>query len=41
LIIKGGDYIIKTVVGHEKFNVEIFPTVEGKSTTSIIEKMKK
>jgi D-beta-D-heptose 7-phosphate kinase/D-beta-D-heptose 1-phosphate adenosyltransferase len=39
LIIKGGDYIIETVVGHEKYNVEIFPTVEGKSTTNIIERM--
>ena len=39
LIIKGGDYIIETVVGHEKYKVEIFPTVEGKSTTSIIERM--
>jgi len=40
LIIKGGDYTIETVVGHELYPVEIFPTVEGSSTTSIIEKIK-
>jgi len=40
LIIKGGDYTIDTVVGHEHYPVEIFPTVEGSSTTKIIESMK-
>ena len=40
LIIKGGDYTIETVVGHEHYPVEIFPTVEGHSTTNIIGKMK-
>ncbi len=40
LIIKGGDYTIQTVVGHKDYNVEIFPTIEGKSTTKIIESMK-
>ena len=40
LIIKGGDYTVETVVGHELAEVEIFPTVKDQSTTSIIEKMK-
>jgi len=40
LIIKGGDYTIETVVGHELAEVEIFPTVKDQSTTRIIEKMK-
>ena len=40
LIIKGGDYTIETVVGHELAEVEIFPTVEGYSTTKTIERMK-
>lgn len=40
LIIKGGDYTIETVVGHEDYPVEIFPTVEGSSTTKIIESIK-
>jgi len=40
LIIKGGDYTIETVVGHEEYPVEIFPTVEGNSTTKIIESLK-
>lgn len=40
LIVKGGDYTIETVVGHELAEVEIFPTVKDQSTTSIIEKMK-
>jgi D-beta-D-heptose 7-phosphate kinase/D-beta-D-heptose 1-phosphate adenosyltransferase len=40
LIIKGGDYTIETVVGHEQYPVEIFPTVEGNSTTKIIESFK-
>lgn len=40
LIIKGGDYTVETVVGHEDYPVEIFPTVEGSSTTKIIESIK-
>ena len=40
LIIKGGDYTIDTVVGHENYAVEIFPTVKGKSTTKIIESIR-
>jgi D-beta-D-heptose 7-phosphate kinase/D-beta-D-heptose 1-phosphate adenosyltransferase len=39
LIIKGGDYIIETVVGHQDYDVEIFPTVKGKSTTNIVERI--
>ena len=38
--LKGGDYEEKDVVGHEIAHVEIFPTVEGYSTTSIIENTK-
>ena len=40
LIVKGGDYTVETVVGHELAEVEIFPTVKDQSTTSIIKKMK-
>ena len=40
IIVKGGDYEEKDVVGHEIAHVEIFPTVEGYSTTSIIENTK-
>ena len=40
LIIKGGDYTVETTVGNELCPVEIFPTIEGHSTTSIIEKIK-
>jgi len=40
LIVKGGDYTIETIVGHENYPVEIFPTIEGVSTTSIIERIK-
>jgi D-beta-D-heptose 7-phosphate kinase/D-beta-D-heptose 1-phosphate adenosyltransferase len=40
LIVKGGDYTIDTVVGNELAEVDIFPTVENNSTTSIIEKIK-
>lgn len=38
LIVKGGDYKIEEVVGHEYAPVYIVPTEEGYSTTSIIEK---
>lgn len=40
LIVKGGDYTVETVVGHELADVYIVPTVEGYSTTKIIEKSK-
>ncbi|MDQ2924109.1 MAG: bifunctional D-glycero-beta-D-manno-heptose-7-phosphate kinase/D-glycero-beta-D-manno-heptose 1-phosphate adenylyltransferase HldE [Acidobacteriota bacterium] len=44
VLVKGGDYSVKTVVGHEDViaaggRVEIVPTVEGFSTTSIVRKM--
>ncbi len=40
LIIKGGDYIIEQVVGHKNYPVEIFPTIQGRSTSNIIENIK-
>jgi len=40
LIVKGGDYTVETVVGHDLAPVKIIPTVEGFSTTNIIEKSK-
>ena len=44
VLVKGGDYTIETVVGHEDViaaggRVEIVPTVEGFSTTSIVKKL--
>ena len=44
VLVKGGDYSIETVVGHEDViaaggRVEIVPTVEGFSTTSIVRKL--
>jgi D-beta-D-heptose 7-phosphate kinase / D-beta-D-heptose 1-phosphate adenosyltransferase len=44
VLVKGGDYIIETVVGHEDViaaggRVEIIPTVEGFSTTNIVSKL--
>lgn len=40
IIVKGGDYTVEQVVGHELVNkVEIFPIEEGHSTTNIIEKI--
>jgi D-beta-D-heptose 7-phosphate kinase / D-beta-D-heptose 1-phosphate adenosyltransferase len=44
VLVKGGDYIIETVVGHEDViaaggRVEIIPTVEGFSTTHIVRKL--
>lgn len=38
VIVKGGDYTVDSVVGHDLAPVYIVPTVEGYSTTSIIEK---
>ena len=37
LIVKGGDYTVETTVGHDLAPVHIVPTVEGYSTTNIIE----
>ena len=39
VIVKGGDYTVKTVVGHELAEVVIFPTIEGISTTKTIGKI--
>ncbi len=44
VLVKGGDYTVSTVVGHEDViasggRVEIVPTVEGFSTTNIVKKM--
>ena len=36
LIVKGGDYIVETVVGNDLAPVHIVPTVEGYSTTKLI-----
>jgi len=46
ILVKGGDYSLETIVGaHEVIEsggrVEIIPFVEGKSTTSIIDSIKK
>jgi D-beta-D-heptose 7-phosphate kinase/D-beta-D-heptose 1-phosphate adenosyltransferase len=45
VLVKGGDYSVDTVVGHEIViaaggRVEIVPTVEGFSTTNIVKKLK-
>ncbi|QNI35501.1 bifunctional D-glycero-beta-D-manno-heptose-7-phosphate kinase/D-glycero-beta-D-manno-heptose 1-phosphate adenylyltransferase HldE [Edaphobacter albus] len=44
VLVKGGDYTIETVVGHKEVieaggRVEIVPTVEGFSTTKIVQKL--
>lgn len=44
VLVKGGDYTVETVVGHEDVlaaggRVEIVPTVEGFSTTNIVRKL--
>jgi D-beta-D-heptose 7-phosphate kinase/D-beta-D-heptose 1-phosphate adenosyltransferase len=44
VLVKGGDYVVETVVGHAEVlaaggRVEIVPTVEGFSTTNIVKKM--
>ena len=44
VLVKGGDYTVQTVVGHEMVaayggRVEIVPTVEGFSTTNIVRRM--
>lgn len=40
LIVKGGDYTVEEIVGHDLVPVHIIPTVEGYSTTDIIEASK-
>jgi D-beta-D-heptose 7-phosphate kinase/D-beta-D-heptose 1-phosphate adenosyltransferase len=41
VIVKGGDYTVDTVVGSDIVNeVVIFPTIEGKSTTNTIKRIK-
>lgn len=37
LIVKGGDYTVEDVVGHDLAPVHIVPTVDGYSTTNILE----
>jgi D-beta-D-heptose 7-phosphate kinase/D-beta-D-heptose 1-phosphate adenosyltransferase len=37
LIVKGGDYTVEEIVGHDLAPVHIVPTVEGYSTTKILE----
>jgi len=44
VLVKGGDYVVETVIGHEDVianggRVEIVPTVEGFSTTNLVKKM--
>ena len=44
VLVKGGDYTVESVVGHEDVvswggRVEIVPTVEGFSTTNIVKKL--
>jgi D-beta-D-heptose 7-phosphate kinase/D-beta-D-heptose 1-phosphate adenosyltransferase len=44
VLVKGGDYTVESVVGHEDVHtwggrVEIVPTVEGFSTTNIVKKL--
>lgn len=44
VLVKGGDYTVETVVGHEDViasggRVEIVPTVQGFSTTNIVKKL--
>jgi D-beta-D-heptose 7-phosphate kinase/D-beta-D-heptose 1-phosphate adenosyltransferase len=44
VLVKGGDYVVETVVGHEDViaaggRVQIIPTVEGFSTTNIVKKL--
>ena len=39
VIVKGGDYTFDTVVGNDLAEVIIFPTVEGFSTSNIVDKV--
>jgi D-beta-D-heptose 7-phosphate kinase/D-beta-D-heptose 1-phosphate adenosyltransferase len=36
IIVKGGDYRKEDVVGNDLAEIKIFPTILGKSTTSLI-----
>ena len=40
IIVKGGDYKVEEVVGHEQAEVRLFPHREGLSTTNIVLKIK-
>ena len=40
IIVKGGDYTVEQVVGHDLTEVHLVPTVKGYSTTEIIEASK-
>jgi len=40
VIVKGGDYTVEQVVGHDLADVHLVQTVEGYSTTGIIEASK-
>jgi D-beta-D-heptose 7-phosphate kinase/D-beta-D-heptose 1-phosphate adenosyltransferase len=37
LIVKGGDYTVEEIVGHDLAPVHIVPTVKGHSTTNLLE----
>ena len=37
LIVKGGDYTVEEIVGHDLASVHIVPTVKGHSTTNLLE----
>lgn len=39
IIVKGGDYTISAVVGHDLCEVKIFEYIDGYSTTKTLEKM--
>ncbi len=39
IIVKGGDYTIDTVVGHDLCEVKIYKYIDGYSTTKTLEKM--
>ncbi|MCA2959932.1 MAG: D-glycero-beta-D-manno-heptose 1-phosphate adenylyltransferase [Silvanigrellales bacterium] len=46
ILVKGGDYTVETVVGHEDVlarggRVELIPLVEGRSTTNIVQRASK
>lgn len=41
VIVKGGDYLNSEVVGSNLAEVVIFPTIEGYSTTSILERFER
>jgi len=41
IIVKGGDYTVATTVGNELADVKIFPTVQGFSTSNIVDKVNK